>query len=127
MTTTLLQRFSTLVQACALVLALASFGYVTPSHAQTVAVMVNGEPITDFDIEQRTKLDELSTHKATTRQAVMQELIDEKLQVKEAKQYSVDPGSSEIDAAYGQMASRMRLNSGQLDQMLENAHIRPET
>ena len=110
-----------------MILALASLGYETPSHAQTVAVMVNGEPNTDFDIEQRTKLDVLSTHKPTTRQAVIQELIDEKLQIKEAKQYSVDPGSSDVDQAYGQMATRMRLSSSQLDQMLDGQHIRPET
>ena len=40
-----------------------------PSHAQTVAVMVNGDPITNYDIEQRTKLDFLSTHKPSDRQA----------------------------------------------------------
>jgi peptidyl-prolyl cis-trans isomerase SurA len=89
--------------------------------------MVNGEPITDFDIDQRTKLDFLSTHKASTRQEVIQELIDDKLKIREAKQFSVDPGSNDIDAAYGQMAARMRLNSGQLDQMLEAQHIRPDT
>jgi peptidyl-prolyl cis-trans isomerase SurA len=127
MTTTLLQRFPALVPACAVTLALALLGCATPSFAQTVAVMVNGEPITDFDIDQRTKLDFLSTHKASTRQQVIDELIDEKLKIREAKQYSVDPGSSDVDAAYGQMASRMRLNSGQLDQMLDAQHIRPET
>jgi peptidyl-prolyl cis-trans isomerase SurA len=127
MTTILLQRFPALVSACAMTLALALLGCVTPARAQTVAVMVNGEPITDFDIEQRTKLDFLSTHKASTRQQVIQELIDEKLKIREAKQYSVDPGSSDIDAAYTQMASRMRLNSDQLNKMLESGGIRPET
>ena len=34
-----------------------------PSYAQSVAVMVNGEPITNYDIEQRSKLDFLSSHK----------------------------------------------------------------
>jgi peptidyl-prolyl cis-trans isomerase SurA len=127
MTTTLFQRLQAIVSACAVILALALLGDATPSYAQTVAVMVNGEPITDFDIEQRTKLDVLSTHKPTTRQEVIQELIDEKLKIREAKQYSVDPGSSDIDAAYGQMAGRMRLSSDQLSQMLESNHIRPDT
>jgi peptidyl-prolyl cis-trans isomerase SurA len=127
MTTTLLQRFPALVSACAVTLALALLGCVTPSHAQTVAVMVNGEPITDFDIEQRTKLDFLSTHKAPTRQEVIQELVDQKLKIREAKQYSVDPGSSDIDASFTQMAGRMRMSADQLSQMLESQHIRPDT
>ena len=126
MTTALLQRLPVLVSACAVTLALL-LGCATPSHAQTVAVMVNGEPITDFDIEQRTKLDFLSTHKASTRQEVIQELVDQKLKIKEAKQYGVDPSSSDVDASFGQMASRMRLSSEQLSQMLEAQHIRPDT
>jgi peptidyl-prolyl cis-trans isomerase SurA len=127
MTTTLLQRFPALVAACAVTVALALLGCVTPARAQSVAVMVNGEPITNFDVEQRTKLDFLSTHKASTRQEVMQELIDQKLKIREAKQYSVDPGASDIDAAYNQMASRMRINSDQLNKMLESNGIRPDT
>ena len=113
MTTTLLQRFPALVSACAAALALALLGCATPAHAQSVAVMVNGEPITDFDIEQRTKLDFLSTHKASTRQEVIQELIDQKLKIREAKQYSVDPGSSDIDAAL------------RPDGLADAAHFRP--
>jgi peptidyl-prolyl cis-trans isomerase SurA len=128
MTTTLLQRFPVLVSACltTAVLALVLLGCATPGHAQ-VAVMVNGEPITDFDIEQRTKLDFLSSHKASTRQEVIQELVDQKLKIREAKQYSVDPGSSDVDEAYGQMASRMRLSSDQLNKVLEAQGIRPDT
>src|SRR6516162_2910572 len=37
--------------ACAILSVLAA-----PAHAQTVAVMVNGDPITEYDIEQRSKL-----------------------------------------------------------------------
>ena len=113
-TTTLLQRLRVLLSACAVIVVLALLGCGTPAYAQNVAVMVNGEPITDFDIEQRTKLDFLSTHKSSTRQQVIQELIDQKLKIREAKQFSVDPGSSDIEEAYSQMGTRMRLNSDQL-------------
>ena len=53
--------------------------------------MVNGEPITNFDIEQRTKLNFLTTHKQTPRQEVINELIDEKVKIKEGKKFGVDP------------------------------------
>ena len=46
------------------------------ARAQTVAVMVNGEPITNLDIEQRMKLNNLS-HKSASRKEVLDELIDE--------------------------------------------------
>jgi hypothetical protein len=60
-------------------------------HAQTVAVMVNGEPITNYDIEQRSKLTFLTTHKPASRQQVIDELIDEKVKIKEGKKFGVDP------------------------------------
>jgi len=88
---------------------------------------VNGEPITDFDIEQRSKLDFLSTHKQSTRQEVLNELIDDKLKIKEAKKFGVDPSGSDIDQSYGEMAGRMRINSDQLTKSLESQGIRPDT
>ena len=39
-------------------------------HAQTIAVMVNGEPITNFDIEQRAKLNSLTGGKNPDRKAI---------------------------------------------------------
>ena len=89
--------------------------------------MVNGEPITNFDIEQRSKLDELSTHKAPTRQEVLDELINEKVKIKEAKKYSVDPSDSDIDGAYSSMSSRMHVSTDQLTQILGSKGIRPDT
>src|ERR1700757_4385750 len=79
MTTSLPHRFGTLIMGCppALFLSLGA----PPLHAQSVAVMVNGEPITDYDIEQRSKLLFLSTHKKPTRQEVIDELIDDKVKI----------------------------------------------
>jgi peptidyl-prolyl cis-trans isomerase SurA len=73
-TTTLFDRLSPLVLACVTTLILMGGG--SPLHAQTVVVMVNGQPITNYDVEQRTKLDFLSTHKPAPRQQVIEELID---------------------------------------------------
>jgi peptidyl-prolyl cis-trans isomerase SurA len=100
---------------------------IAPARAQTVVVMVNGEPITDFDIEQRSKLDFLSAHKQPARQDVINELIDEKLKIKEAKQFSVDPTASDIDQAFAQMSSRMRITPDQLTKSLETQGIRADT
>jgi peptidyl-prolyl cis-trans isomerase SurA len=99
----------------------------SPLRAQSVAVMVNGEPITNFDIEQRSKLNELSTHTTPSRQSVIDELIDEKVKIKEAKKYSVDPSDSEIDAAYANMSTRMHVSTDQLTQILAAKGIRPGT
>ncbi|MDF0519613.1 SurA N-terminal domain-containing protein [Bradyrhizobium yuanmingense] len=99
----------------------------SPSRAQNIAVMVNGDPITDFDIEQRIKLDQLSTQKTPSRQEVINVLIDDKVKIKEGKKYGVDPSVSDINQSYDSTAQRMRVTPDQLTKMLESKGIRPET
>jgi peptidyl-prolyl cis-trans isomerase SurA len=125
MTTTFLRSLPSLILGCAVALVLIGCG--SPLHAQTVAVMVNGEPITNYDIEQRTKLIFLTTHKPTSREQVIDELIDEKVKIKEAKKFGVDPTSSDIDQSFNAMSSRMHITPDQLTKSLESQGVRPET
>jgi len=128
MTTTKLHyhRLWSLIAGCAVAL-VALTGGVAPLRAQSVAVMVNGEPITNYDIEQRSKLNFLTTHKQMSRQEVINELIDEKVKIKEAKRFGVDPTSSDIEQSFAAMSQRMRITADQLAKTLENKGIRPET
>jgi peptidyl-prolyl cis-trans isomerase SurA len=123
MTTLSLSRLSRLILSAAVALILTGGSQL---HAQTVAVMVNGEPITAYDIEQRSKLNALS-HKTATRQQVIDELIDEKVKIKEGKKFGVDPSGSDIDATFAQMSSRMRTTPELLAKSLEAQGIRAET
>jgi peptidyl-prolyl cis-trans isomerase SurA len=116
-------RLSTIFAA----ILLAAIGCGAPARAQTVVVMVNGEPITSMDIEQRSKLNLMTTNKQPNRQDIISELIDEKVKIKEAKRFGVDPGASDIDQSYAQMAQRMRLSASQLTEVLEKRGVRPET
>jgi peptidyl-prolyl cis-trans isomerase SurA len=124
MTTSFLPRLWRLIMCAAAALILMGDG--SQLHAQTVAVMVNGEPITNYDIEQRSKLNVLS-HKAATRQQVIDELIDEKVKIKEAKKFGVDPSASDIDGTFAQMSSRMRTTPELLTKSLEAQGIRADT
>jgi len=124
MTTTLFSRLSALILGCgAALIATATW---SPADAE-VACMVNGEPITNFDIEQRSKLLLLSLKKMPERQTVLDELIDEKVKIKEGKKFGIDPSTSDIDQSYAAMSSRMRINAEQLTKSLESQGIRPDT
>jgi peptidyl-prolyl cis-trans isomerase SurA len=125
MTATSPRRLSSLRHGCAAALLLMLCA--TPSHAQTVAVIVNGDPITNYDIEQRSKLNFLSTHKPQVRKQVIDELIDEKVKIREGKKYGIDPSSSDIDGLYSGMSSRMHITPDQLTKSLASSGIRPET
>ncbi|HEY8336440.1 MAG TPA: SurA N-terminal domain-containing protein [Tardiphaga sp.] len=123
MSTSASKRISRVIIAAAVILTCCG----SQLRAQSVAVMVNGEAITNFDIEQRTKLTVLSTQKSPSRQEVIDELINEKVKIKEGKKYSIEPGSAEVDSAFGSMSSRMRITPDQLVQSLASKGIRPDT
>jgi peptidyl-prolyl cis-trans isomerase SurA len=125
MTITFSHRLSPLIIGCAAGLLLTA--WTSPSQAQSVAVMVNGDPITTYDIEQRSKLIFLTTHKSADRQQVVNELIEEKLKIKEAKRFGVDPTGSDVDQSYAAMSGRMRISPEQLTKSLEGQGIRADT
>jgi len=95
--------------------------------AQQVVVMVNGEPVTALDIEQRSKLMQLSTHKTPDRKEVLDDLINEKLKVREAKRWGLDVSTSEVDTAFASMAGRMRFTADQLTQQLAKSGVNVAT
>ena len=119
-------RLRSLIIGCAVASAVLADS-PSPLRAQSVACMVTGEPITNLDVEQRTKLNFLTTRKHMPRQEVIDQLIDEKVKIREAKKFGVDPSASDIDQSYAQMGTRMRLSAEQLTKSLEAQGVRPET
>jgi peptidyl-prolyl cis-trans isomerase SurA len=105
----------------------AAFATVQRAEAQIVAVLVNGDPITNFDVEQRSKLMELANHKAPTRQQVLEELIDERLKIQLLKRYAIEGVDKDVDNAFGNMARRMRITPKQLAENLEKQGVKSET
>jgi len=95
--------------------------------AQTVVVVVNGEPITALDVESRMKFTFLSTQKQPARPDVINELIDEKLKVKEGKRWGIEHTDAEVDSMYANMASRMHQSADQLTQNLQKGGVNPQT
>lgn len=91
------------------------------AQAQNVVAFINGEPITSLDVEQRSKLDELSNHKPPARQDVVDELINDKLKIREGKRWGVEPSDGDVDSAFTTMAGRLHATSEQLGQQLAKA------
>jgi peptidyl-prolyl cis-trans isomerase SurA len=113
--------------ATAIILAATAIG---GAHAQNVVAFVNGEPITQLDIDARGKLLEASTanHKAPARQEILDELIDEKLKIREAKRWGIDPSEDDMNSAFASMAQRANgQTSDQFVQALTKAGVTPQT
>jgi peptidyl-prolyl cis-trans isomerase SurA len=95
--------------------------------AQTLVAVVNGEPITALDVESRIKFIHLSTQKQAARPDVINDLIDEKLKVKEGKRWGIEFTDAEVDSMYANMASRMHQSADQLTQNLQKGGVNPQT
>ncbi|NJL73349.1 MAG: hypothetical protein HC888_18360, partial [Candidatus Competibacteraceae bacterium] len=102
-------------------------GLSRPASAQGVVVVVNGEPVTAYDIEQRSKFHQLVSRKAPPRQEVIDELINEKIKVQTGRRYKLEITDKDVDASFAEMGKRMNLSAEQLAQTLEKGGVDPGT
>ena len=98
--------------------AVAMLALPSAACAQQVVAFVNGTPITTLDVEHRAKFIQLSTKKAPTRREVLDSLIDEILEVDEAKRFRLEVPDSEVDSSYAAVATRMGIDTQKLTQIL---------
>ena len=92
-----------------------------------VVVFVNGEPITNYDIEQRSRFTHVSSQRSPSRKETLDELIDEKIKLQEALRYSMQIPKSEVESRVGSMAGRMGMNVEQFTHALAAKGINIET
>src|SRR5580658_2841589 len=105
--------------ACLIAAAAAS----NTARAQQVVMIVNGDLITAYDIEQRMKFVQLSTRKPGVRSEVIDELIDDKLKVQFGRRYKIEIADSEIDQQFAEMGLRMHMSPEQLTQALAQGGV----
>jgi peptidyl-prolyl cis-trans isomerase SurA len=96
-------------------------------HAQDAGLIVGDEPITELEIEQRSKLTQFGKRKTPSREEVIDELRNEKLKVQEARRAGLEVSASEVDQAYVEIGRRMRLTPEQLTERLVQAGVSVDT
>lgn len=103
---------------------LATFGKVDPNLRKPTAV-VNGEIITGTDVDQRLALIILANEgrvpddeKERLRLQVLRNLIDETLQIQEAKANKIDIGKDEVNQSYARVAQNFKRTPAKLDEYL---------
>lgn len=97
---------------------------VMPAFAAT-KVTVNGVPISDIEIAQRSKLLALEGGGGTKK--AMEQLIDEQLQLQEAKRMNIVISDGQVDDAFTQVARNIKVSSDKLNQILQQAGVSKET
>lgn len=95
----------------------------TISHAQQILVMVQGEPITSFDVSQRIKLAQLTERKSLSSKQALNDLVDERLKIFTAGRYGITIDDAELNKMFANMASRSGRTADQLAQALGQSGI----
>jgi peptidyl-prolyl cis-trans isomerase SurA len=114
-----------LILAAAIVL-MTAIVMVARADAQAL-VIVNGDPVTQFDVDQRSKLIQLSTHKTPTRTEVVEELINEKLKIQLLSRFAIEGIDKDVENAYANMAKRMRSTPKDFTETLAKQGVKVET
>ncbi|MDY8110464.1 peptidylprolyl isomerase [Fulvimarina sp. 2208YS6-2-32] len=106
----------------------ASIGVGTPSAyaATSIKAVVNGQPITTYQIRQRAAFLKLRRVGGNTTQKATEELIDEALKKQEIERQGVTIPDQAIEAAYENFAKGNKLSTAQLAQVLGQAGFSPE-
>ena len=93
----------------------------------TIVAVVNGEPITSYDLRQREALMRLTGVRGNVRQQALDELIDDAVRITEAERYQVSASEGQVNAAIAEIAKRVKLSPGQLGQALGQSGVNIET
>jgi peptidyl-prolyl cis-trans isomerase SurA len=97
-----------------------------PAMAQGSVVAVNGEPITDRDINQRMRINQLLYRKPTSRPAALEELINDRVKLAEGRRQGMRATNAGMDEIMSRFASQNRQTLPVFEQNLSKAGIEPE-
>lgn len=96
-----------------------------PSFAATVAT-VNGIAISDVQVDQRLRLFRMEGNN-TGRKGATDQLIDEAIQMSEAKRLGIEISNAQVDEALLQVARNLKVSQDRLIQMLGQGGVNADT
>ena len=110
----------TLGAACLALVALAA-----PAAAQSIAVVVNGQPVLSSEVAARSALAKLGGGKPA--KSAVDELIDEKLKLAEVKRYNMIASDAQVEQAYASIAQRTKLSTEQFTKAIGQRGVTAQT
>ncbi len=102
-----------------------TLGVISPAFAATV-VTVNGEPISDVQIDQRLRLFRIEGNN-TGRNGATQQLVTEAIQLQEAKRLGINVSNAQVDEALLQIARNLNMSRDRLTEMLQQGGVSSQT
>jgi peptidyl-prolyl cis-trans isomerase SurA len=110
------------------VLTVACMAGATPGSAQSsIRVLVNGDPVTTYDIQARGRMLSVFSRGQQGESAAMEQLIDERLMLQEAERRGVVISDADVDAEFASRAAGANLSAAQFEAALRQAGVDPST
>jgi peptidyl-prolyl cis-trans isomerase SurA len=117
-------RRSWLAAALTLILAASPEAVLAQS---SVRVLVNDEPITSFDIQNRGKMLQLFSRGKQGEKEAIEQLIDERLMMQEARRRNVSISDEEVEQEFASRATQAKLTPEQFQQAFRQSGVDPKT
>lgn len=95
---------------------------VGPAAASEIKYVVNGIPVTSYDIERRAAFLRLQRRNASAKQAA-EDLIEQALRSAEMKRARVNITDQQVDDAYARFAASNKMKPAQMDQVLAQSGV----
>ncbi len=93
--------------------------------SQSVLVLVNGEPVTSYDVEQRMKIAAALDRKPISRAQSLEEVINDRLKTQEARRIGYRISDEDVDAQFAKLAQGVRQPIPQFEKNLRSVGIQP--
>ncbi|MCI0467546.1 MAG: hypothetical protein L0Y57_11160 [Beijerinckiaceae bacterium] len=97
----------------------------SPAFAQVIVATINGDPITDIDIDERMKMLRV-LRKPASRDAAIESLFTDRLKIREAGKFSINPRDSDIGQQVVSTAKDLKLAPEALIAALQQAGVTGE-
>lgn len=98
---------------------------VAPAGAATVKIMVNGDSITDIQISQRLAL--MRLERRSGQKVAIAELINEVLEVQEARRLGFEVSEADIDDAFLGVARQLKISASNLSKIMTDNGVAVQT
>jgi len=107
------------------VTAMPAVGFIAPSQASEIKYIVNGVPVTTYDIQRRAAFLKLQRRKGNLGKEAADEMIDQTLRAAEVKRLNIKVTDDQVAASYKRFAEGNKLSTKQMDQILTQSGVTP--
>lgn len=96
-------------------------------QAQGLVAMVNGEPITSYDVEQRIRLERVVGRRTITRAQAIDILIDDAVKISEGRRLGMRLNDAFLEDSLARLAANNRQTQSQFEETLRRSGIETAT